>query len=134
MPLSDLINKARKEGGIFEIFRFVLVGGLATLVDLCVTVALLYTTSLHENVITTLAYLVAFFVSFFGHAKVTFQRSGSIVKFFALSLSMLALRNVIVYLLVSYVMRGLIPIVISMAVVMVITFVVSKTMVFKGQQ
>lgn len=133
MGLSDLINKARKEGGIFEIFRFVLIGGLATLVDLCVTVTLLYTTSLHENVITTLAYLVAFFVSFFGHAKVTFQKSGNILKFFALSLSMLALRNLIVFLLVTYVMRGLLPIVISMAVVMVITFIVSKKAVFKGE-
>lgn len=133
MSLTDLLNKARSEGGIFEIFRFLLIGGLATLVDLCVTITLLYTTSLHENIITTLAFMVAFFVSFFGHAKVTFQRSGNIFKFFALSLSMLALRNLIVYLLVTYVMRGLIPILISMSLVMVITFVVSKTLVFKGE-
>lgn len=132
MAFKDLISQAKTAGGIFEILRFVLVGGLATLVDLCVTVALLYLTTLHENVITTLAFMVAFFVSFFGHSKVTFQRSGNIFKFFALALSMLVLRNVLVFLLVTYVMRGLVPIVFSMVVVTGITFIISKKFVFKG--
>lgn len=132
MAFKDLISQAKTAGGIFEILRFVLVGGLATLVDLCVTVALLYLTTFHENVITTLAFMVAFFVSFFGHSKVTFQRSGNIFKFFALALSMLVLRNVLVFLLVTYVMRGLVPIVFSMVVVTGITFIISKKFVFKG--
>lgn len=132
MAYQELISRVRSAGGVFEIMRFLLVGGLATLVDLCVTVVLLFTTSLHENIITTLAFAVAFLVSFFGHAKVTFNRSGSIVKFFALSISMLMLRNLIVFLLVTYVMRGLLPILISMACVMVITFIVSKKFVFNG--
>lgn len=132
MAFHDLITQAKSVGGIFEIIRFVFIGGLATLTDLCVTVVLLYATQFHEVVITTLAFCVAFFVSFFGHAKVTFKRSGNIFKFLALSVSMLLLRNLIVFLLVTYVMRGLIPIVFAMAVVTVITFVLSKKFVFNG--
>lgn len=135
MDVKALAQKARTQGGLFEIIRFLFVGGLATLVDLAVTVSLVYfVPHLHENIVTTIAFFVAFFVSYFGHRHVTFQREGSLVKFFALSFSMLILRNIIVWVLVTYVMRGLIPIVAAMILVTGITFVVSKLLVFKEKK
>lgn len=132
MDVKALAKKARTQGGLFEIIRFLFIGGLATLVDLTVTVSLVYLVpTLHENFVTTIAFFVAFFVSYFGHRHVTFQREGSLLKFFGLSFSMLVLRNIIVWLLVTYVMRGLVPIVASMIIVTGITFVCSKLLVFK---
>lgn len=116
---------------IQELIRFVLVGGFATLVDLVVSIVLLYSFNLHENVVTTLAFFCAFIFSFLGHRFITFKKKGSPIKFFALSFTMLLLRNAIVYLMVSYVIGGIVAIVFSMAVVTVITFTVSKFAIFK---
>lgn len=135
MSIKSFLNQAYHGKGIFELIRFIFIGGLATITDLVVTICLFFMfPSLHENIVTTIAFLIAFFVSYFGHSKVTFQKEGSIVKFFALSFSMLLLRNVILFLLVTFVMRGLIPIIISMILVTAITFVVSKFFVFKDPQ
>lgn len=122
-------------GGLFEILRFVLVGGLATLVDLSVTLALVYGADLaeHENIVTTVAFCTAFLVSYFGHRFFTFQKSGSAVAFLTLALSTLMLRNLIVWALTEYVVRGIVALIVAMALVTVITYVVSKFGIFKGK-
>ena len=66
----------------YELVRFVIVGGAATLVDLAVTTALVFATSLHENIITSVAFITAFWVSYFGHKNFTFKKDGSAVSFF----------------------------------------------------
>ncbi len=124
-----------KSGGVFELLRFAVVGGLATVVDLIVTFALVYGLDMgqHENIVTSCAFAIAFFVSYFGHRFFTFHKSGSAVKFLALALSTLVLRNVIVWLLTDFdIMRGIAPLILAMALVTVITYIVSKFGIFKG--
>lgn len=128
MNIKTLITA---KGSFFEIIRFLIVGSLATLTDLIVSVILLYTTSFNENIITTLAFCIAFFVSYFGHKSFTFQSDGKILAFFALALSMLVLRNIIVALLVHYVIGGLVAIVSAMLIVTAITYIISKFFVFR---
>ena len=80
--LSELANqKANGEKNFFELIRFVIVGGMSTVVDLVVTTVLVFTTALNANFITTIAFLTAFLVSFFGHRYFTFKRKGSILSF-----------------------------------------------------
>ena len=88
--LSELANqKANGKKNFFELIRFVIVGGMSTVVDLVVTTVLVFTTALNANFITTIAFLTAFLVSFFGHRYFTFKRKGSILSFFALAVSTL---------------------------------------------
>ncbi len=51
-----------KKGGLFEIARFVIVGGMATAVDLFVTVLLVYVMDMgqRENIVTTVAFVRPF--------------------------------------------------------------------------
>ncbi len=129
--LATLLLKIKQGSGIYELLRFVLVGGLATLTDLTVTVIIFFCWPwLHENLVTTAAFATAFFVSFFGHRYVTFRQHGSMFRFFVLQASMLMLRNLLVLLMVTFWMRGLIPIITSMAVVTLITYFISKYKVF----
>ncbi len=130
MSFSNKFAALEQKGGVFEALRFVMVGGAATAVDLTVTVLLVCFTALHENVITTAAFCTAFLVSYFGHRYFTFRKKGSVVAFLALALSTLLLRNVMVFLLISYVMRGIWPLIIAMAAVTVITYAVSKFGIF----
>ena len=96
--LSELANKkANGKKNFFELIRFVIVGGMSTVVDLVVTTVLVFTTALNANFITTIAFLTAFLVSFFGHRYFTFKRKGSMLSFFALAVSTLILRNIFVW-------------------------------------
>lgn len=132
---KSLINKVRYGGKLFELIRFVIVGGAATAVDLAVTFILYFIDkSLSENLITTCAFCVAFLVSYFGHRFFTFHEHGSIVKYWLLACSMLILRNIIVFILVKVWMDGLPPIILAMLMVTVITYLVSKYLVFKPKQ
>lgn len=124
--ISTILNSNSK---FFELIRFVIVGSLATLVDLSVSSLLFFLFELNPNVITTSAFIVAFCVSFLGHKNFTFKKSGSIIRFFSLALAMLLLRNVIVYFLVMY-MHALVAIILAMVIVTFITFFVSKFFIF----
>lgn len=127
----DIKTLFKSQGSFFEIIRFLIVGSLATLTDLIVSVILLYTTRFNENIITTLAFSIAFFVSYFGHKSFTFKSDGKILAFFALALSMLVLRNIIVAIFVHYVVGGLVAIVSAMLIVTAITYIISKFFVFR---
>ncbi len=134
MQLSSTLRKGLQKGGAFELIRFAIVGGLATVVDLAVTFILVYGLDMgqHENIVTSIAFAIAFFVSYFGHRFFTFHKSGSALKFLALALSTLALRNVIVWLLTYFdIMRGIAPLILAMALVTIITYIVSKFGIFK---
>ncbi len=130
-----LLQSIADKGGIFELLRFVVVGGLATLTDLAVTALLYYGAGLEsENLISTLAFLTAFFVSYFGHRSFTFKSQGSALKYFALAAAMQALRNLIILFLVQVLaLRGLPPMIIAMVLVTGITYVCSKYLVFKAR-
>ncbi|MBP5243967.1 MAG: GtrA family protein [Succinivibrio sp.] len=116
----------------YELVRFVIVGGAATLVDLAVTTALVFATSLHENIITSVAFITAFWVSYFGHKNFTFKKDGSAVAFFILAVSTLVIRNIIVWGLVLCNIRGLPALITAMVAVTAITYFVAKFKIFKG--
>ena len=62
--LSELANpKANGKKNFFELIRFVIVGGMSTVVDLVVTTVLVFTTALNANFITTIAFLSFIFRS-----------------------------------------------------------------------
>ncbi len=129
----DLLSYVKGDGRIKEFVRFVIVGGAATVADLAASIVLLYVFYLHENIVTTLAFLCAFFVSYLGHRNFTFKKSGSVLKFLLVSVSMLITRNVLVFLFMTvFGWHALKPLIISMALVMIITFLLSKYLVFKG--
>lgn len=130
--MLDLLNKVQQSGGFWQFARFVLVGGAATLTDLVVSVILLYGLNLHENVVTTATFGIAFFVSYFGHRNFTFKKQGSALKFLLLSSLMLIIRNLLVAFMLYLGLSGLPPLLIAMAAVMLLTFVASKYLVFKG--
>lgn len=134
MAKVDLLSMVKGEGRIKEFVRFVMVGGAATVTDLAVSIVLLYVFYLHENIVTTLAFLCAFLVSYFGHRNFTFKKSGSVLKFLLVSVSMLITRNVLVFLFMTLLdWHALKPLIVSMALVMIITFLLSKYLVFKGE-
>lgn len=116
---------------IYEIMRFIIVGGLATVVDLTVTTVLVFTTHLHENLITSVAFIIAFWVSYFGHRYFTFKANGSVGAFFLLAIATLILRNIIVYLLLLTDIRGFAALITAMIIVTVITYAVAKIKIFK---
>lgn len=132
--LSELANqKANGKKNFFELIRFVIVGGMSTVVDLVVTTVLVFTTALNANFITTIAFLIAFLVSFFGHRYFTFKRKGSILSFFALAVSTLILRNIFVWFMLHILNLSNYPaLIIAMVLVTVITYFVAKFKVFKG--
>ncbi len=122
------------KSSFFELVRFVIVGSLATITDLSITFLLVFLfEGINSNLVTTIAFCIAFFVSFFGHKSYTFKKDGKMLSFFLLAISMLILRNIIVYLLELYIIKGLIAIIIAMFIVTFITFFISKFFVFKGE-
>lgn len=129
---SDSIKNLSSQKGMWELIRFVIVGGAATVVDLAITIVLELFTDLSENVITTVAFLCAFWVSYFGHRYITFKKAGNMGAFFALAVSTLLLRNLIVFLLVHYVVSGLPALIVAMATVTIITYFIAKFKIFKG--
>ena len=128
----DSIKNLSSQKSLWELMRFVIVGGAATAVDLSITIVMELFTNFSENVITTTAFLCAFWVSYFGHRYITFKKAGNMGAFFALAISTLLLRNVIVYLLVKYVVSGLPALIVAMAVVTIITYIIAKFKIFKG--
>lgn len=129
--LSLVREKGKKN--FFELVRFVIVGGLATLVDLAVTTLLVFTTGFNANIITTVAFLTAFFVSFFGHRYFTFKKNGSMLSFLILAVSTLILRNIFVWVLQHILNVGVYPsLIAAMILVTAITYFVAKFKVFKG--
>ena len=132
--LSELANKkANGKKNFFELIRFVIVGGMSTVVDLVVTTVLVFTTALNANFITTIAFLTAFLVSFFGHRYFTFKRKGSMLSFFALAVSTLILRNIFVWFMLHILNLSNYPaLIIAMVLVTGITYFVAKFKVFTG--
>ena len=122
--LSELAKqKANGKKNFFELIRFVIVGGMSTVVDLVVTTVLVFSTALNANFITTIAFLTAFLVSFFGHRYFTFKRKGSILSFFALAVSTLILRNIFVWFMLHILNLSNYPaLIIAMVLVTGITY------------
>ncbi|MDQ1883112.1 GtrA family protein [Aeromonas salmonicida] len=115
----------------WRLFRFGLVGGGATLVDLGTSIALFHTWhAISEHWVTTIAFMIAFWFSFFGHRYITFQKQGAIGKFLLVALFSLAVRNLILSGLLFAGLSGLLPVVIATLTVTVLTYILSRVWVF----
>ncbi|ATL93406.1 polysaccharide biosynthesis protein GtrA [Aeromonas sp. CU5] len=115
----------------WRLVRFGFVGGGATLVDLGTSIALFHTwPAMSEHLVTTLAFAIAFWFSFFGHRYITFQKQGAASKFLLVALFSLAVRNLILSGLLFAGLSGLLPVVIATLTVTVLTYVLSRVWVF----
>lgn len=115
----------------WRLFRFGLVGGGATLVDLGTSIALFHAwPAISEHWVTTIAFMIAFWFSFFGHRYITFQKQGTIGKFLLVALFSLAVRNLILSGLLFAGLSGLLPVVIATLTVTVLTYILSRVWVF----
>lgn len=79
---------------------------------------------------TTLAFAIAFWFSFFGHRYITFQKQGAASKFLLVALFSLAVRNLILSGLLFAGLSGLLPVVIATLTVTVLTYLLSVIWVF----
>lgn len=115
----------------WRLFRFGIVGGGATLIDLG-TSALCISTwpTMPEHLVTSIGFFIAFWFSFFGHRYITFQKHGKVSKFLLVALTSLGIRYVLLGLLLWVGLSGLAPIVISTLAVTVITYILSRIWVF----
>ncbi|MGL5947772.1 MAG: GtrA family protein [Aeromonas sp.] len=114
-----------------RLVRFAFVGAGATLVDLGVSWGLLaYRPTLNEHLVTTLAFAIAFWCSFFGHRYITFQSQGAPSRFLLVALTSLLVRNLILSGLLLAGLSGLVPVVIASLAVTVLTYVLSRLWVF----
>lgn len=115
----------------WRLVRFGFVGGGATLVDLGTSIALFHTwPAISEHLVTTLAFAIAFWFSFFGHRYITFQKHGAIGKFLMVALFSLAVRNLLLLGLLWVGLSGLLPIVIATLAVTILTYILSRIWVF----
>ena len=115
----------------WRLFRFGLVGGGATLIDLGTSTLMLWRwPHLAENLVSTSAFFVAFWFSFFGHRYITFQKHGAVGKFLMVALFSLAVRNVLLLALLWIGLSGLLPIVIATLAVTILTYLLSRVWVF----
>ncbi len=115
----------------WRLVRFGFVGGGATLVDLGSAFALSHSwPGINEHLVTTLAFSVAFWFSFFGHRYITFQKQGAVGKFLLVALFSLAVRNLILSGLLFAGLSGLLPVVIATLTVTILTYVLSRIWVF----
>ena len=115
----------------WRLFRFGLVGGGATLIDLGTSTLMLWRwPHLAENLVSTSAFFVAFWFSFFGHRYITFQKHGAVGKFLMVALFSLAVRNVLLLALLWIGLSGLLPIVIATLAVTILTYLLSCVWVF----
>ncbi|QCG47085.1 GtrA family protein [Aeromonas schubertii] len=115
----------------WRLVRFGFVGGGATLVDLGTSFALFHLwPGISEHLVTTLAFAVAFWFSFFGHRYITFQKQGAASRFLLVALFSLAVRNLILSALLWGGLAGLLPVVIATLTVTVLTYLLSRIWVF----
>ena len=124
---------AMKRELLFQTLRFAAVGGAATLTNLLIAWMVWRVFNLHETVAVGIGFVVAFFVSYFGHRFFTFQKFGGIFKFFLLSVTMLGAYEIMVFGLTAIGVRGFWAMFIPLSVVTLMTFVVSKYAVFRGR-
>lgn len=120
---------------IAQLIRFVGVGGLATATHVAVATVLLSTRLVETEYLANLGgFVVAVWVSYHGHRRVTFGRAGSPWRLLVVALAGFALNNsVLVGLVESGIMGGWVAVALSTAVVPLAIFVALKLWVFRAR-
>lgn len=116
-----------------QLLRFGLVGGLATLVHLGVAwLSLLTWPAANPFVINLIAFLVAFQVSFWGHARFTFRQQGSAWRFMGVTLGGFTLNNALLWLFLTLgIQSPFLAICLAVFFVPLFVFTASRLWVFK---
>lgn len=116
----------------FELVRFIFVGGAATITHLvAAAVGLRLAPDLNVVFINTLAFCIAFVVSYIGHRYFTFNREGRVLKFFLVAIVGLLINNSIVFLVSLLVNFPFLAIVMGTSVSPIMVFLLSKYWAFE---
>lgn len=112
--------------------RFLLVGGVATLVHMLVAAGiLLVRPDVSAFVANAGAFACAFLVSFVGHRHFTFARPGSLWRFLVVALGGFALNNAILAVALALSVPKLVAVVVATACVPVLTYLASSLWAFR---
>lgn len=118
-------------GTTFQLLRFGLVGGLATITHIAVATALLSVFPQVQPVAANLAaFLVAFLVSFVGHSRYTFKQDGSLPKFFVAALLGLGANNAVLIALLAMGASAIPSLWVATLAAPLVVYLVSKLWVF----
>ncbi|GAB4222429.1 MAG: GtrA family protein [Francisella sp.] len=121
-----------------QISYFILIGILASITNFVIVWLLVEFNIFRPIFANFIAYIVAFNVSYFGHRFLTFSTTKqshkkAATQFFINVMIGLILNESIYYILLSYVkLQYLIALFITMGLVAVYTFIVSKFIIFKA--
>lgn len=117
----------------WQLNRFALIGGAATFVHLFVSrIILFYQANVPELVVNSVAFAVAFFISFFGHRHFTFKVKGSMIKFLSVSLLGFSINNTLLFYIVkTQLLSGWDAIFLSTLSVPILTYLLAKLWVFR---
>ncbi len=124
---------------LWQIFRFGIVGIVATLVHMGVATLLSMTTEIPLVLINTLAFLVAFGFSFCGHYYWTFSRQSeygrSLVRFFLVALTGLLASTLLLSVLIKLdFANDVTKLVISIVIIPVVTYYMGKLWAFRAKE
>lgn len=127
--IIDILNKDS-----IRPFRFIIVGGVATLTHL-VTAAFLL--ALHPNaapyLVNIIAFCNAFIVSFYGHRHFTFQKKGSGWRFLVVAISGFVINNILLTLMLWLTVPSFWAIAIATICIPILTYAASALWAFKGE-
>lgn len=120
-----------------ELRRFIFIGSLAAATNFFLVWALVQLGHLTPLLANFFSFLIAFQVSYFGHQKITFSHTSSphyraLPLFFITACTGLAI-NEIIYAFLLHILKinYLIAIIITMLLVSIYTFLLSKVFIFK---
>ncbi|UJF18570.1 GtrA family protein [Vibrio sp. SS-MA-C1-2] len=118
----------------WQLNRFAFIGGLSTLVHLSIVKLYFhFIPSVSEYTANIAAFSVAFFVSYFGHRYITFNKAGSFWRFLLVALLGFLVNNLILTgLLQAQLVSGWLSVTISTLCMPIIIFILAKVWVFKS--
>lgn len=116
----------------WQILRFLVIGSGATLVHIITGMLLLfiYKESIPIFLINFIAFVFAFLFSYFGHKYFTFKANGNLIKFLCVAILGFVFNNLFLYLEIKAGFDRKIALPISIAVIPVATYFLSKIWVF----
>ncbi|WP_447553425.1 GtrA family protein [Vreelandella sp. EE22] len=125
--LVELFNR-----DIFQPFRFLVVGALATATHLLVaTLLFVLLGAPSPYLVNVIAFVVAFMVSFLGHRYITFKTNGSLGRFFLVAVGGFLANNAILTAGLALGMESLPAVILATASVPVLTYLASSLWAFK---
>lgn len=120
---------------VFQPFRFLIVGGVATATHMLVATLLfaLYAAP-SPYWVNVVAFIVAFMVSFYGHRHITFQIRGSLRRFLLVALGGFLANNAILTGCLTLGFTSFASVIIATACVPVLTYLASSLWAFKKEE